>query len=186
MFESDPVSTSIPAKVRSKIEDLFKLKHQQDLELRRAVREIERAIDAHIPGVIVVKERVQEPQLQSNTYIDAWLRSIVQSEAPTPFNDRSFPTGYVCGSTNSYVTYDRWPTHVKYDNVSHLVHEFVQMKDVVSTQQICTYFRVHGLTDPRIEKKIVFQGKRVRIRPFPSREAVHKYVEALSTADFSN
>lgn len=120
-------------------------------------------------------------QQNSNRGMDAWLLSMI--ECVNPFDimkeyDRGTGHSYAANKKGHMVPTEEWPDYVPYTKLEQSLRQFTTRDygEGRSAQQIAKFFKDNGMIPSTDEKKVVFSGVRVRIRPFPKRATIRDYL----------
>lgn len=143
-------------------------------------------------GVKIDKETIRvahETQIKRATRVnstrgmDAWLMSML--EMSNPFDtmresDRGMYHSFVFKG-NKFSTTNGWPEYVQYSKLEQVLSAYTSRDygEKKSAQQIARYFKDHNMIRDTNDSQVRLSGERVRIRPFPSREAITEYLERM-------
>lgn len=162
---------------RPRVENLSKL-HRWFLQQRVDRDKIRGAIESDAKAAT---------KQSSSRGIDKWLLSIIECTNPFEMmreNDRGVGHSFVCvekAYKTKYEATDGWPTHTVYTKLEQLYRQMsVRDKaDVKTAQQLAKFFKDTGMLADTEAVQVRFSGQRVKVRPFPSREAIRGYLEAM-------
>ena len=121
-------------------------------------------------------------RINSSKGIDAWLLSIIEMESPMDTlrdSERGFYHSFVF-ERNAFKSVNSWPEYVQYSKLeqAYNAHPAARHGETATAQQLAKYFRDHKMVRDTVDHKVRVAGDRIRVRPFPSRSNIIKYLEA--------
>lgn len=118
----------------------------------------------------------------SSRGIDAWLISLIEME--NPFDnmreqDRGDAHSFVYTHAGARFVLTRgWPTHVQYSKLEQAYKQASSRdhSEQKTAQQIAKFFKDNKMVRDTMDSQTRANGERIRVRPFPSREEIIKYL----------
>lgn len=137
----------------------------------------------HIVRSAIDTEVKAATKANSSRGLDKWLLSMVECENPFELmreNDRS-GASFVLDQKGRFQATEGWPTHVVYTRLEQSLKQATvrDYGEARSAQQLAKFFKETGMLENTDAKQTSFAGTRVKVRPFPSKEAMRGYLNAM-------
>lgn len=125
----------------------------------------------------------KQANLQSSSGgMDGWLISMYEMNNPfdgLTDNERGYHHSLVMRKNGTLEGTNDWPEYVPYNLLEFSFTRYARGKRIPtqSAQQIATFFRTEGLLVETEPRKARVHGKRLRVRPMPSRQVIFRYLQ---------
>lgn len=123
----------------------------------------------------------RQTQDNSSRGMDSWLLSMIERSGPLDNlkeDERGYEYGFACEDGKLKSTRD-WPEYVEYPllELSLKRHAARDYGETRNAQQIAAFFKAEGMLTNTGRKETRIDGRRIKTRPFPSREDITKYLK---------
>lgn len=124
----------------------------------------------------------QQTQHSSSRGFEAWLLAMVDWTNPLD-NVRSIEKGDAHSfefKGGKFIKTDGWPDYVQYSKLemSLRLHSSRDYGEARSAQQIAKFFKDNGLIGSTEDRQARVNGERIKVRPFPARQALISYLRS--------